>query len=229
MEHQHTSPVPVAAQEAEPSSLVLILTLAVAGFFSGLILVVAYFSTLPIIEQNKEEALQEAIYRVVPGCRSYEVLVLKNDRLEKAQGEEAKKGDRIFLGYDEKKSVVGFAIPASEPGFADVIKIIYGYQADGKIIVGFEVLENKETPGLGDKIIKDKNFVGNFKALSVEPQIEATKNGSKTKPNQVETITGATISSKAVVRALQKAMARWQTAIDGYMQQNNLTYNQTQP
>ncbi|HNC48271.1 MAG TPA: hypothetical protein PLH27_04740, partial [bacterium] len=88
MEHQHIPATPVATKEAEPSSLILILTLAVAGFFSGLILVVAYFSTLPIIEQNKEEALQEAIYRVVPGCRSYEVLVLKNDRLEKAQGEE---------------------------------------------------------------------------------------------------------------------------------------------
>lgn len=87
----------------------------------------------------------------------------------------------------------------------------------------------KETPGLGDKIIKDKNFVANFKALSVEPEIEAAKTGKKTKPNQVETITGATISSKAVIRALQKAMTRWQTAIDDYMQQNNLTYNPKQP
>jgi electron transport complex protein RnfG len=70
-----------------------------------------------------------------------------------------------------------------------------------------EVLESKETPGLGDKIIKDEDFLANFAALdatlksdgsALENPIEAVKAGQKEQPWQIDGITGATISSKAV-------------------------------
>lgn len=203
----------------------MIMTLAVAGFFSGLILVCAYVFTLPIIERNKEEALQEAIYRVLPGCKKYDAMILAGGELKKQENASDRSVERIFLGYNEAGSVIGFAIPASEPGFADVIRLIYGFNGTGKVIIGYEILDSKETPGLGDKIFKDKHFVSNFTALAVDPDIEATKTGAKTKPNQVETITGATISSKAVIRALQKSITKWRAAIDVYVERNKLTYN----
>lgn len=222
----HTE-IPVLSSSPEPSSLRMILTLGVAGFFSGLILVCAYVFTLPLIERNKEQALQEAIYRVLPGCSRYETMVIKNGELmQQEKNASVAQVPRIFLGYNDSGSVVGFAIPASEPGFADVIRLIYGFDGTEKVIVGFEVLDSKETPGLGDKIFKDKHFVSNFTALAVEPKLEPVKTGAKTKPNQVETITGATISSKAVIRALQKSLNEWQTAIDHYVQKNRLSYNQ---
>ena len=221
----HTE-IPILSSE-EPSSTRLIMTLGVAGFFSGLILVCAYVFTLPLIERNKEEALQAAIYRVLPGCSRYDAMILKNGTLAKQEKSASSASEpRIFLGYNDSGAVVGFAIPASEPGFADVIRLIYGFEGKEKVIVGFEVLDSKETPGLGDRIFKDKHFVSNFTALSVEPDIEPIKTGAKTKPNQVETITGATISSKAVIRALQKSLREWRSAIDAYVQKNQLTYNQ---
>lgn len=221
----HTE-IPIVSS-AEPSSLRLIMTLGIAGFFSGLILVSAYVFTLPLIERNKEEALQAAIYRVLPGCSSYDAMILKNGELVKQDKNAAGQSvSRIFLGYNDSGTVIGFAIPASEPGFADVIRLLYGFEGIGKVIVGFEVLDSKETPGLGDRIFKDKHFVSNFTALAVEPDLEAVKTGAKVKPNQVETITGATISSKAVIRALQKSLKEWRSAIDAYVQKNQLTYNQ---
>ena len=72
-----------------------------------------------------------------------------------------------------------------------------------------EVLESRETPGLGDKIYKDMDFVGEFKSLAVEPEIVAVKKGTKTSPNQVDAITGATISSKAIVRIINEAHSAW--------------------
>lgn len=219
----HTE-IPILSSQ-EPSSMRMIMTLAVAGFFSGLILVCAYVFTLPIIERNKEEALQEAIYRVLPGCKKYDAMVLAGGELKKQENASDRSVERIFLGYNEAGSVIGFAIPASEPGFADVIRLIYGFNGTGKVIIGYEILDSKETPGLGDKIFKDKHFVSNFTALAVDPDIEATKTGAKTKPNQVETITGATISSKAVIRALQKSITKWRAAIDVYVERNKLTYN----
>lgn len=219
----HTE-IPILSSQ-EPSSMRMIMTLAVAGFFSGLILVCAYVFTLPIIERNKEEALQEAIYRVLPGCKKYDAMILAGGELKKQENASDRSVERIFLGYNEGGSVIGFAIPASEPGFADVIRLIYGFNGTGKVIIGYEILDSKETPGLGDKIFKDKHFVSNFTALAVDPDIEATKTGAKTKPNQVETITGATISSKAVIRALQKSITKWRAAIDVYVERNKLTYN----
>jgi H+/Na+-translocating ferredoxin:NAD+ oxidoreductase subunit G len=216
-ENVHTEDAP-----KEPSSGRLIATLGIAGFFSGIILVGAYIFTLPMIQANKARALEAAIYKVLPGSKSYETLVLKDGALELFKKDEASKKDAppnsIFAGYDSTGALVGIAVPAEEPGFQDIIAGIYGYNPSAKTIVGFEVLDSKETPGLGDKIIKDMAFKTNFEALSVEPEIVTVKNGEKKNPNEVEAITGATISSKAVVRLLQKSIGEWKPAIEQYIE-----------
>ena len=112
--------------------------------------------------------------------------------------------------------MLGYAIPAEGAGFQDTIKLIYGYDAAAQRIVGMEVLESRETPGLGDKIIKDKTFLANFDALAVSQDIVLVKRGEKTKPYEVEGITGATISSKAVVAILNANMRRWKKRLDAH-------------
>jgi len=107
------------------------------------------------------------------------------------------------------REFVGYAMPAAGPGFQDTIAILYGYKPGEKLVVGMEVLESRETPGLGDKIYKDAEFVGAFSALSIEPEIVAVKKGTKSKPNEIDAITGATISSKAVVRIINEAHTAW--------------------
>ena len=75
-----------------------------------------------------------------------------------------------------------------------------------------EVLESRETPGLGDKIIKDADFVGAFRDLAVEPAIVAVKSG-RSRDNEVDAISGATISSKAVVKIINASNQRWMERI----------------
>jgi electron transport complex protein RnfG len=70
------------------------------------------------------------------------------------------------------------------------------------------ILSSRETPGLGDKIFKDAEFVGNFGDLATGPEIVVVKDGRDTE-NEVDAITGATISSKAVVRIINEANAFW--------------------
>ena len=117
--------------------------------------------------------------------------------------------DALFAGYAADGELVGYAIPTAGPGFQDIISVLYGYLPDKREVSGMEVLESRETPGLGDKIYKDLAFVANFDALAVDPEIVAVKKGTKTQPNQVDAITGATISSKAVVRIINEANQRW--------------------
>ena len=105
-------------------------------------------------------------------------------------------------------------VEAEGQGFQDVIRIIYAYSPEKKAIVGFKVLETKETPGLGDKIEKDPHFLENFEALDVRLDadqkslvhpIEVVKIGNKKDLWQIDAITGATISSKAVGRMVNKS------------------------
>ena len=100
-------------------------------------------------------------------------------------------------------------MPAAGPGFQDTIAILYGYKPAETLVVGMEVLESRETPGLGDKIYKDAEWVGAFSALSIDPEIVAVKNGTRSDANEIDAITGATISSKAVVRIINEAHTAW--------------------
>jgi len=211
-------------EEKDPGSFKLIFTLGVAGFLSGLILVGIYILTLPAIEANKAEALKQAIYKVLPGCNSY--IRLKNlggQLVEEKEGgdkKQNKNAEYIYAGYNKAGDLIGFAIPSEEPGFQDLIIAIIGYDPYKKIIIGFEVLDSKETPGLGDRIKADPDFHANFKALAIDPEIVPVKKGKKQNSNEVETITGATISSKAVVRLLQNGMKKWRTPAENFTDKN---------
>jgi electron transport complex protein RnfG len=200
--------IPVPDTEKEVSSLRLVLTLVAAGFCSGLLLVSTYLLTKPLIEKNRALALEAAILRVIPGCASFKTIGLKDNRLQFLKsGEELEQ--KVFAGYDSNGNFLGFALPGAEFGFQDLVSAIFGLDPQKGMIVGFEVLESKETPGLGDKIIKDERFLSNFHALSVNEGIKSAKPGEKEHNNEVETITGATISSMAVIRLIQKTLDFW--------------------
>jgi electron transport complex protein RnfG len=80
-----------------------------------------------------------------------------------------------------------------------------GIQMDYSSLVGIEILESQETPGLGQEIETD-NFKNQFKQLNTAPKIIYVKGEKPDQPNEIETITGATISSKAVVTILNKGI-----------------------
>ena len=189
----------------------LVLSLALAGLLSGLTLVGVYLLTAPRIERNKAEALNAAIFRVLPGTTEVTAYVVENDvpRLYVTDDNSLPTGEAVFVGRDATGQLIGFAIPAAGAGFQDTIGLIYGYDPQRKVIIGMEVLDSRETPGLGDKIIVDDEFLANFDALVVTPEIVAVKKGEKSEANQVDCITGATISSEAVVQILNNSSRRW--------------------
>ena len=199
-------------EKGSPSSLRLVLTLAIAGLVSGIAIIGIYESTLPTITANKARELREAVFKVLPGVSQMQALVYRDGELVVVEVPD-KDEPVIYGGYNEQSDFVGYAMPAAGPGFQDTIAILYGYRPGEKIVVGMEVLESRETPGLGDKIYKDAEFVGGFSALSVEPEIFAVKKGTKNQPNEIDAITGATISSKAVVRIINEAHAAWSAQI----------------
>lgn len=195
-------------EAAAPSSLRLVLTLAIAGLVSGVAIIGIYESTLPTITANKARELREAVFKVLPGVSQMQALVHRDGALVAVE-KPAKDEPVVYGGYDEGGDFVGYAMPAAGPGFQDTIALLYGYKPAEKQVVGMEILESRETPGLGDKIYKDAEFVAEFSALSVEPEIVSVKKGTGGQPNEVDSITGATISSKAVVRIINETHTAW--------------------
>jgi electron transport complex protein RnfG len=195
----------------EPGSTRLILTLGLTGLASGIVLVGVYLLTFERIQRNQAEALRAAIYRVLPGTSTIETFVVRGSALATYDGpaDSIPSEQAVYAGHDESGTLVGYAVPADGPGFMDTIKLIYGFDPARRVVIGMQVLDSRETPGLGDKIITDPAFHENFRALEVDPEIVAVKKGKKTEANQVDCITGATISSEAVVGILNESTRQW--------------------
>jgi electron transport complex protein RnfG len=195
----------------EPSFFRLVMTLAVTGLLSGLVLVCIYLVTQPMILRNQAEAMRRAIYRVLPGAQQISTYVIEGERLAEFEpvGDEMPEGEAVFAGRTTEGTLVGYAIPAEGAGFMDTVRLIFGYDPARRAIIGMQVLDSKETPGLGDKIIFDEHFHENFVELKVDPEIVGVKKGEKVNPNEVDTITGATISSNAVIAILNDGSEKW--------------------
>jgi len=193
------------------------------GIFCGLLIVTVFEVTKPIIAENRARALQEAVFNVLERAESSTTFRYTNDgTFEKVTSDRAE-GALVYAGYDEGGSLVGVALEAQSMGYADIITVLYGYSFEKDAIVGFKVLESKETPGLGDKIETDEDFLRNFESLDVsltddgdelEHPIESVKGGEKEHPWQIDAITGATISSVAVTHALRDSAAKWVPVLD---------------
>jgi Na+-translocating ferredoxin:NAD+ oxidoreductase subunit G len=192
------------------SSSKMLATMVGIGAVCALLIVLSFQGTLPRIEQLRAEALEKAIFRVVPGMETKRTFQLEGGQLKEVTGK-VKDARLVYAGYDKDGKLVGLAIEASSMGFADVIKVIYGYDPHREKVVGFYVLESKETPGLGDLIEKDPAFLANFDSLdvalseeknSVKNPVITVKNGQKKNAYEVDGITGATISSRAIGKAL---------------------------
>jgi electron transport complex protein RnfG len=201
----------------EASALRLLFTLAFAGAFSGAVLVFVYLWSQPQILAYRAQVLAESIQEVLKGPDHYQTVFLYEGQLvdELPAGVDSMALDRVYLGFDQSGAPVGFAVQGAEAGFQDVIRLIFGYDPTTRQVLGMKVMDAKETPGLGDKIIKDSVFVAEFNG--VEALIDGVKAGRATgAPTEVDMITGATISSRAVIAIINHRIEALGSLLDAY-------------
>jgi electron transport complex protein RnfG len=216
---------PGPGEEEEVSSVRLVLTLALAGAVAGALLVFVFLWSQPQIQAYDAMVLREAVTEVLHGPDHFESVFLHDGTLMTAaslpQGVDTLELDRVFLGYDQAGEPVGFALQAEGFGFQDLITLIFGYDPGTGEVLGMKVLKHLETPGLGDKIVKDSVFVRGFEGA--EAPIQGVKPDRNTgDPHQVDMITGATISSSAVIRIINERLAEVGGLLDAYEPQRGL-------
>lgn len=199
----------------------LMTTLSVAGALAGLAIVLVFGWAEPRIAANRAAALRAAVQEVLGGPESYATLFVIEGALttELPDGADSASFEQIYLGYDVDGRAMGFAIPGEQPGYQDIVGLIFGYDAETDRLLGMKVLESKETPGLGDKIEKDSSFVTAFRG--VVPPIQGVKAGQGTGgESEVDMITGATISSRTVIEIINKRMETAGPMIEAYLRRS---------
>ena len=175
----------------------MFLVLTVIGAVSGGILAGVFHVADPLIQANREKELKEAIFVVLPEAKDYKILEKGIDKAKVI----------VYQGLDADGRSVGLAFIADGGGFQGNIRIMVGLSVDYLKLKGIKVLEQNETPGLGNRI-KEPAFEGQFKGLEIKPKVEYIKYRKPEKPNQIQAITGATISSDAVVKNINNAVEK---------------------
>ena len=155
----------------------LIVCLVSAGLLAGVYELTK--ADIAKAEQNKQE---NALKGVLP-----EFDKIETDSIE---------GVPVFKAFKDGK-YVGVATIASALGFSDQIIIMVGIDKANNI-VNYEVLSQKETPGLGTKCVDW--FKEQINGKSISTDFKVTKDGG-----DVDAITAATISSRAFLKAIENA------------------------
>lgn len=169
----------------------MITVLTIIAALSGSILSMWDGVTAPRIEENRLKVLMQAISTVLPAYDHYEEMLVRDDIT-------------LYLGKDNNGNTVGIAFKAKGNGFSPDLTLMVGIDPQFSELTGIEVLEQTETPGLGNKI-EDDWFKDQFKGQIMDDQETVViKNVKPSDPARgIQAISGATISSKAVVNIIR--------------------------
>ena len=179
---------------------------------SGAALGVVYTITKEPIAVAQAKAQQEAYQSVMPEATEFvEDESVSVDAANQAildagiTGTEMKE---VLVGKDSSGTIVGYVMNVSNmEGYAGELNFSVGILADGTV-TGYQTLTNNETAGLGQKA-KDADFSDQFKNKKVE-QFTVTKSGA-TSDDQIDAISGATITSNAMTKGVNACLAYFKT------------------
>jgi electron transport complex protein RnfG len=172
--------------------------LIVGSFLFGLLIAVTDAGLSPRIEQNKINKRNRMVGALLPEAKNFIVLEAPME-IESAKGRKEKV--EVYKAMSEAGECVGWSFNAAGSGFTDKIELVVAVDAKFEKIAGFDVLTSNETPGFGDQIKYDY-YRSQFKGAPAE-QLKLVSIGEPKKiDSQIVGITGATVSSTAVVDIL---------------------------
>jgi electron transport complex protein RnfG len=169
--------------------------LIVASFFFGLLIAVTSAGLSPRIRQNEINKRNRLTAVLLPEAKDF-IPLAKPIEIQGRGG--AKESVQVYKAVSESGQVVGWSFEAVGPGFADKIKLVVAVDASFDQIEGYDVLSSNETPGFGDRI-KNSYFRDQFKGAPAGELKLVTVGDPKKIDSEIVAISGATISSEAVV------------------------------
>lgn len=176
---------------------------------AGISVVIIILALYWLIVAQQTRTIKQQIFQVLPGSSQLQHLHYSNEAGWQPLALNTETPDSLYAGYDESGQLVGYAIPGEGKGYEGPVRLLYGVQPKQGQILGLLVMETGETPGWGDKDFEDRGFVESFQSLPVEPKLVLVDAGAKDLPNEIDGMTGATITSEAIVQTLNAMNRRW--------------------
>lgn len=158
--------------------------LALACLFAGILIAAVFYVTAPIAAEK----------RILMKNQAMKALVKQADTFEKIEGK-----DNWYRAKKDNE-LIAFIVPAESKGYGGSIKMLVAVTPDGKVI-DYTIMVHNETPGLGDNAGKDffrAQFFGKDESKLIV--VKDPKNNEN-----IQALTGATITSKAVTKAVKEA------------------------
>lgn len=160
----------------------------------ALALATTYSVTKNIIGERKLERAREARVQAMPNAENFEEI----ENIDFSVGVVK----AVYSGV-VGDNIVGRVFEVEGNGYGGLVQVTVGIDDEGRI-TGVIIGENNETPGLGDKVTKEE-FLNQFKDISSKQPLKAVKNPSA-KEEEIHIATGATVSTEAIVDAVQTAV-----------------------
>ena len=182
-------------QKIKSTFLNMTVIMTAVAIISAAAVTYVYQLTLPAVTENLKKAEVEAISDIFGD-------EFDNNPIAEKTAVPMKKGIKELNIYPLRKQGMIYAIAVksyTNKGFGGELEIMTGFYINGTM-AGYKVLNHKETPGLGSKIMENE-FMSQFIGLKIEGgKLKLRKDGG-----QIDGITSATISSKALLDAVNNA------------------------
>jgi electron transport complex protein RnfG len=186
-------------------SVRMVVVLTSVGLLSGSFLATVGILTKERIELNKQREIEAAIIKVLPGTESSAKLYEEKDF-------------KVYGGKTQDGTLIGYGILVSGIGFQDKITLMLGTDMSLTKTTRLEIIEQKETPGLGAKIEDEDVFLKFWEGRDCSQPLSLRKPAVQTAEelaaSEVNTITGATISSESVLKIVNYSVERLRQLIN---------------
>ena len=189
----------------------LVATLGLVTTLCGALIVAVWQITLPAIAANKKIVLERAVRALVPDAASIIDFDATPLGIHRASGDASPGTVRFHAAYDAQGELQAIAAEGGARGYTDTVRVLYGYRPACECVFGMKVIQMKETPGIGDNVATDADFLANFDSLDLAladdlkglaHAVRAVKHGTKRFAWEIDAISGATITSKAIGRGI---------------------------
>ena len=178
--------------------------LIVASFCFGLLIAVTSSALSPRIRQNEINKRNRLVSALLPEAKDF---ILIEEQIEIQSLQRKKENIDIYKAMSDANECVGWSFEAVGSGFADKIKLVVAVDKNFEKIAGFDVLSSNETPGFGDQIKYDY-FKGQFKGAPAGELKLVTVGEPDEIDSQIVAISGATISSEAVIEIVSNSVTQ---------------------
>lgn len=164
---------------------------AVTGLLLGF---VQHITSGPIAEQRRRQK-EEALEATLPSAKSFKETAVENGGII----------SEIYQGFNGEKTA-GYCFMLKPKGFGGVLTMVCGINNEGRVM-DISILESGETPGLGQRA-SEPAFAGQFHERLADGALEVVKTPAQN-DSQIQAISGATITSRAVTGAVNTAREYW--------------------